>query len=76
MWKDGQPNVTAAFTPQVIGLVLISVRGCVNSRDKVRSGRWSQWKIPVTPSKMEHATFRVCSTVPESTAPRVLMWLW
>jgi len=67
------------FLPQNIFLVLISVGGWVDPRTTVRSGGMCQWKIPMTLSGIERATFQFvaqhlnhCATAVRLYVPTVL----
>ena len=53
------PYATAAFTPHVIFLVPISFRDWVDQGVTVRPEGLCQWKIPMTPSGTEPATFQL-----------------
>ena len=69
---------TSHITPRKF-LVIISVRGWVDPRAIVRPVRLCQWKIPMTPSKIEPATCRLgaqCLNQMRHCIPLTIYVLW
>ena len=82
-WSVCQPNTPAAFTPQEMFLVLISVKGWVGPRAIVRPERlrqvkilrapsaiepqWSKYSVPICDSNLLHITAKIWMSMPIHT---------
>ena len=56
-WKGSQPYALTIFTPRKYSWVLIFVKGRVGPRNLVQPEGLGQWKITVTPLRIDPASF-------------------
>ena len=73
-WYGCQSYAPAAFTPQEIFLLHISVRVWIDSRAIMQTQGLRQQRIPMTPSGIEPATFLASTNCSTMCPPPILMW--
>jgi len=72
-WQYLQPYAQAAFTPHKIFLVLIFLTDWVDPRAVMRPERLCHWKIPMTPSGIEPASFQLVAQCLKHVPHRLLL---